>query len=66
MTTMQYFIDSVLYSYAQIFFSSRKWFGLAILLSTLVMPVIGLMGLVGVLISNLTAIYLKFDKDKIR
>jgi urea transporter/murein DD-endopeptidase MepM/ murein hydrolase activator NlpD len=58
-------VDSVLYSYAQIFFSNRKWFGAAAMASTFIVPQIGIMGLVGVLLSNIAAYLLKFDKEKI-
>ncbi len=63
---MQFFLDSTLYSYAQIFFSNRKWFGAAILIASFASPFIGLMALLGVLISNLAANILKFDTVKIR
>jgi urea transporter len=63
---MQFFIDSVLYSYAQIFFSNRKWFGLTAMIASAVVPDIGLMAFAGVVISNIVAIYLKFDRQKIR
>ncbi len=63
---MQFFLDSTLYSYAQIFFSNRKWFGAAILIASFVSPFIGLMALLGVFISNLAAYILKFDTEKIR
>ncbi len=63
---MQFYIDSILFSYAQIFFSNRRWFGLLIFLGTLVIPQVGLLALAGVILSNLTAKVLKFDKEKIR
>lgn len=63
---MKFFLESVFYSYAQIFFSNRYWVGIAIFISTLVSPKIGLMGLCGVVISNLIATVLKFDNEKIR
>jgi urea transporter len=63
---MQFFIDSILYSYAQIFFSNRKWFGGAAMAATFVIPEVGFMGLLGVAWSNLIAFWLKFDKDKIQ
>ena len=61
-----FLIDSVLYSYAQILFSNKRWFGALLLISTLINPIMGLLGLSGVIISNLFALYLKFDKEKIR
>jgi urea transporter/murein DD-endopeptidase MepM/ murein hydrolase activator NlpD len=63
---MQFFLDSTLYSYGQIFFSNRRWFGAAILIASFAAPFIGLMALLGVLISNLAAYFLKFDSEKIR
>ncbi len=59
------FFDSVFYSYAQIFFSNRKWFGVVALLSTMLELQVGALGLLGVTLSNLLAIYLKFDNRKI-
>ncbi len=63
---MQFLLDSTLFSYAQIFFSNRRWFGAAILIASFSSPFIGLMALLGVLISNLAAYLLKFDSEKIR
>ncbi len=63
---MQIFLDSILYSYAQIFFSNRKWFGAGALLISFFDPAVGAMGLLGVILSNAFALYLKFDKEKIR
>ncbi|MCS7053156.1 MAG: urea transporter [Ignavibacterium sp.] len=63
---MIFFIDSVLYSYAQIFFSNRRWFGFIILLVSFLTPLIGAFGLFGVITTNLIAYYLKFDSNKIR
>ena len=63
---MQFLLDSTLYSYAQIFFSNRKWFGAAILVASFASPFLGLMALLGVIISNLAAYLLKFDVEKIR
>ncbi len=63
---MNFLIDSVLFSYAQIFFSNRKWFGLVIFLVSLLTPKIGFLGLLGVITANLIAYFLKFDLSKIR
>ena len=63
---MQFFLDATLYSYAQIFFSNRKWFGAVVLLATFTMPLLGLIALFAVILSNLTAYFLKFDSNKIR
>ncbi len=63
---MSLFLDSVFYSYAQIFFSNRKWFGIAAMVISFFDPQVGAMGLLGVILSNAFALYLNFDKDKIR
>jgi len=63
---MSFYLDSIFYSYAQIFFSNRRWFGIAALLITMIDPQVGLLGLMGVVIANGLAIYLNFDKDKIQ
>lgn len=63
---MNFLVESVLFSYAQIFFSNRKWFGLIILLVSLLTPKVGFLGLFGVITANLIAYYLKFDTKKIR
>ncbi len=63
---MQFFLDATLYSYAQIFFSNRKWFGAVVLLATFTIPLLGLIALFAVILSNLTAYFLKFDSNKIR
>ncbi|MBS4001385.1 MAG: urea transporter, partial [Desulfobulbaceae bacterium] len=62
---MKLFFDSVLFSYAQIFFSNRRWFGVIVLIATFVIPEVGLMSLLGVVLANLTAYILKFDNQKI-
>ncbi len=63
---MNFFIDSILFSYSQIFFSNRRWFGTLLLIATFISPEIGLTSLLGVVVSNLTAIALKYDKAKIQ
>ena len=63
---MQLYRDALLYSYAQIFFSNRRWLGALVLVSTAVAPLIGVGGLIGALISNGLAIGLKFDRNRIR
>lgn len=63
---MKFLLETVAYSYAQIFFSNRKWFGIVILLGSLISPIQGFMALFGVILANLIAYILKFDTDKIR
>lgn len=66
MNELRYFADSVLYSYAQIFFSNRRWFGTLVLAASFFVPGIGFMALAGVVLANLFAHLLKFDAEKIR
>jgi urea transporter len=63
---MTLFLDSIFFSYSQIFFSNRKWFGVIASVATFVIPKLGLMALLGVVISNFLAFILKFDKNKTR
>lgn len=62
----KFFTDALFLSYSQIFFSDRKWFGVLIFLAVMVNPLIGISSLLGVLITNLLALLLKFDSEKIR
>jgi urea transporter/murein DD-endopeptidase MepM/ murein hydrolase activator NlpD len=63
--TFSFILESTLFSYAQIFFSNRKWFGSLILISTFIKPDSGLVILGSVLFTNLIAYTLQFDKAKI-
>ncbi len=66
MQLLKYFIESILFSYSQIFFCNRIWFGIAALIATFIVPELGILALSGVILSNSLAIWLKFDKTKIR
>jgi len=63
---MKLLFESIVFSYSQIFFSNRKWLGIILFAGTMLNPVIGAAGLIGVALSNLFALYLKFDKEKVR
>ncbi|MBU0560854.1 MAG: urea transporter [Bacteroidetes bacterium] len=63
---MKLFIESIIFSYSQIFFSNRKWFGIVILAASFITPISGIFAFVGVIISSALALYLKFNKEKIR
>lgn len=62
--SVRQFIESVLNSYSQIFFSDNLIFGVMLLLTTFFFPYAGLAGLIGVLIANSFAFKLGFDKKK--
>ncbi len=59
-------LDSIFFSYAQILFSNRRYIGAIAMLVTFFNPLFGIFGLAGLIISNITAFILKFDKDKIK
>ncbi len=63
---MKFFLDSIVFSYAQIFFSNRRWFGATVLAASFIVPELGLVALLGVVLSNATAYLLKFDEAKIK
>jgi urea transporter len=65
MTAARRFLDSVLYSYAQILFSNRRWYGAVLLVATFLHPECGALALAGVILSNLIAYLLKFDANRI-
>ncbi len=65
-TKIDAILDSIFFSYAQILFSNRRYIGATALLITFFNPLFGIFGLAGLCISNLTALLLKFDKDKIK
>lgn len=62
---MQFFLNSVFFSYSQILFSNRRWLGAVVLLATFASPKIALMSLLGVILSNYTAYLLRFEPAKI-
>ncbi len=57
--------DGVLNSYSQVFFSDNRVFAAIILIITFQVPLAGLAGLAGVLISLVLAKWLGFDKKLI-
>lgn len=59
-------VDSTLFSYSQIFFSNRRWFGSLILLATFISPIHGSIILFSVLITNLIALIFNFEQKKVR
>lgn len=59
-------IDSTVFSYSQIFFSNRRWFGFLVLCATFINPINGSIILFSTLITNLIALILNFDEKKVR
>ncbi|MCP4438702.1 MAG: peptidoglycan DD-metalloendopeptidase family protein [Aureispira sp.] len=61
-----FYTDSVLHSYAQIFFSKNRWLAVLVILASFVNWDLGLWGLAAALTTNLLADWLGFDKHTIR
>jgi urea transporter/murein DD-endopeptidase MepM/ murein hydrolase activator NlpD len=63
---LSFWLDSLLRSYARIFFSDSRLFGAAILASSFVFPAHGLFGLIAVLVVNTAALAVGLDRSGIR
>ena len=61
----QFFSNSILNSYSQIFFSKKKVFAILLLIATFLNPELGFWGLLGVLFTNVLANTLGFNKQLI-
>ncbi len=61
-----YWVQSTMNSYSLMFFSLNNVFALVILLVTFFTPYVGLCGLVSVVLINLFAFFLGFNRDEIR
>ena len=62
----RFFLDGILYSYSQIFFCNKRWFGLCLLILTLINPFKTLIGVSVIILSLAFGILFKFDEDKLR
>lgn len=63
---LTYFLDSIIYSYSLLFFSHSKIIGFCLLLTTMLKPEYGIMGLVGVILTNGIASLIGIDKGLIK
>lgn len=61
-----YWLQCVLNSYSLIFFSNDNLFAICILAVSFFTPFIGLCGLISIVIINLTAYFIGFNKDEIK
>jgi urea transporter len=61
-----FFSESIINSYTQIFFSKNRVFGVILIATTFFDPGLGLSGLIAIIVSNLIALWLGFDKSFIR
>lgn len=64
-TSIILFIEGMLFSYSEVFFSKHRLFALIILLLTFFDLIAGLSGLIAVFVSNLAAILIGFRKNNI-
>ncbi len=62
---LRFWINSILHSYAQVFFSLHKLLALTLILVTFIDPSVGIFGLLSVLGSNVLAYVLGFDKQQV-
>lgn len=60
------YIEGTLNSYAQIFFSVDRWFGILLVVASFIDPYVGISGLLSVLVSQFFAIWLGFNKENVR
>ena len=59
-------LDTVLHSYSAVLFAESRAIGLLLLLATLVVPSVGLVGLVGVVLASAISLALRFDRTSVR
>ncbi len=64
--TIRFWLEATMHSYTQVFFSKNKVLGLLLLTTTFFDLTLGLTGLLAVVIANLLALGLGFDKTYIR
>jgi urea transporter/murein DD-endopeptidase MepM/ murein hydrolase activator NlpD len=63
---VQFSIDSMLMSYARIFFAENRLLGAIVLVATMNTPLLGFFGLLGGIASSLVASLIGMDRDSIR
>ncbi|MFT7522001.1 MAG: urea transporter, partial [Kiritimatiellia bacterium] len=59
-------LDAVLHAYSQVIFARSRWIGLLLFLASFIVPEVGLVGLMGVLISGGLAMLLQLDREAVR
>jgi len=63
---MKFYRDSIVNSYAQIFFSNHKWLAYLLLLASFIDPYLGVSGLIAAVASVFFAKWMGFNKESIR
>ena len=63
---IRFWLESVVHSYTQVFFSKNLIFGLLLIATTFFDPGLGISGLLAVVLSNLLALVLGFERKFIQ
>ncbi len=63
---MVFALDTVLHSYSQVLFAQSRLVGVLVLLATFVVPVVGAVGLLGLVLSSLVCHTLDLDREAVR
>ncbi len=63
---VKYLLDGVAFSYSQIFFSDKKWFGMLMLLFTLINPIKTIVGVSSVVIALGVGMLFNFNKELLK
>lgn len=63
---LRFSVDTILLSYARIFFAESRLLGSIVFIATLTVPLLGLFGLLGGIISSLVASLIGMDRDSVR
>lgn len=64
--SLQIIIDSIINSYAIVFFSNNKIFGIILIAVSFISPVLGISGLISIIVTNIIAYWLGFNRQYIR
>lgn len=60
------YFEGALNSYAQIFFSNDRWFGILLIIASFIDPYVGISGFIAVLVSQFFALWLGFSQENVR
>lgn len=63
---LRFSVDTILMSYARIFFAESHLLGFIVFIATLTVPLLGLFGLLGGIVSSLFASIIGMDRDSVR
>jgi len=63
---LRFSVDTILMSYARIFFAESRLLGFIVFIATLTVPLLGIFGLLGGMVSSLFASIIGMDRDSVR